>query len=76
MSGRFGRLAQDAAGRNFGTVRRKLNDDEKMRYGACDIHRKGDRYHVYDGKRRVGSYDSLGEARGCVEDRARRGAVK
>src|SRR5260221_10823299 len=76
MSGRFGKLALDAAGRHFGITRRKLNDDEKMRYGACDIHRKGAKYHVYDGGKRIGSYDSLDQARGCVDDRARRGKRK
>lgn len=76
MSGRFGRLAQDGTARHFGAVRRKLNDDEKMRYGTCTIHRKGDKYHVYDGDRRLEVCDSLAAARDCVDDRARRGATK
>ncbi len=76
MSGRFGRLALDEYGRNFGSKRRTLNDDEKMRHGTCTIHRKGEKYHVYDGDRKIKAFDSLRQAQDCIDERARKGSVK
>jgi len=80
MSGRYGRLAMDAVkprrvARDFGTAYR-LRDGDSMKWGTCDIRRKGDRYHVHDGDRRLKGFDNLAEAKGYVEDRARRGDIR
>lgn len=74
-SGRFGGRDSEHAGARDFVESKRMRDGHKIPYGTCTISKDG-KYHVKGNGRRLGSFDTLADAKRYVEDRARRGGAR